>query len=258
MDFTKAQFLLIDLEWLGIGRVRCGFVLDGTITYAHEFLQANVGTIPYMRRPNLPVRYHIAATTSASGTNTLKQVCAAVMSEGGDSEPAGEPRTVSNDVSLVALTSSTAPVDVISIRPRTTFLGLENRIHIALQGLEVFSEDADIHYHIKWGGVSNSSSAGWTPISTAFSSVEYTTAGTLTTGGLVVLEGYVPASEDKKINFAGASAKNFAHNVDLALDIGGAHPTVAINKLTDQLTVTAQTLGADSDVGAVLSWVEDQ
>jgi hypothetical protein len=42
MDFTKAQILAIDLEWLGVGRVRVGFVIGGSIYYVHEFLHANL------------------------------------------------------------------------------------------------------------------------------------------------------------------------------------------------------------------------
>ena len=37
----KANILVVDLEWLGVGRVRVGFVIDGMVFYAHEFSHAN-------------------------------------------------------------------------------------------------------------------------------------------------------------------------------------------------------------------------
>jgi len=33
LDFTKVQILVIDFEWLGVGRVRFGFVIGGVIKY---------------------------------------------------------------------------------------------------------------------------------------------------------------------------------------------------------------------------------
>ena len=42
LDPTKTQIFFIDLEWLGVGRVRCGWVIDGQIYVAHEFLNTNV------------------------------------------------------------------------------------------------------------------------------------------------------------------------------------------------------------------------
>ncbi|NIO36675.1 hypothetical protein GTO27_03120, partial [Candidatus Bathyarchaeota archaeon] len=107
LDFSKVQILVVDMEWLGVGRVRCGFVVDGQIVYAHEFLQANVGTEVYMQSPNLPVRYAVAGTTGLSSTVTLKQICASVMSEGGREVPSGQLRTIGTESSLQSVTSAT-------------------------------------------------------------------------------------------------------------------------------------------------------
>jgi hypothetical protein len=38
LDVTKTQIFIVDLEWLGVGRVRLGFVIDGKIYYCHEIL----------------------------------------------------------------------------------------------------------------------------------------------------------------------------------------------------------------------------
>lgn len=82
LDPTKAQIFAIDFEWLGVGRVRCGFVIDGKIVYVHEFLHSNRETDVYMSTPNLPIRYEIE-NDGTGGAATLDHICSSVMSEGG-------------------------------------------------------------------------------------------------------------------------------------------------------------------------------
>jgi len=82
IDFTKAQIITIDYEWLGLGRVRCGFVLGGKIYYVHYFDNINSLTQPYISSPNHPVRYEIRQTGPGSGS--LKHICSTVIIEGGE------------------------------------------------------------------------------------------------------------------------------------------------------------------------------
>jgi hypothetical protein len=82
IDFTKAQIIYIDYEWLGVGRVRCGFVLNGKVYYVHQFNNFNSLSAPYMTGSNQPVRYEIRQTGSGSGK--LKHICSTVISEGGE------------------------------------------------------------------------------------------------------------------------------------------------------------------------------
>ena len=74
---------VIDFEWLSIGRVRCGFMLNGMIVYTHYFNHANDPAFQsaYMSTPNLPVRYDIQTDGTAAGY--LDHICSSVMSEGG-------------------------------------------------------------------------------------------------------------------------------------------------------------------------------
>lgn len=52
LDITKAQILMIDLQWLGVGRVRIGFVVNGVTYYVHQFLHANKISTVYMSNAN--------------------------------------------------------------------------------------------------------------------------------------------------------------------------------------------------------------
>ncbi len=82
LDLTKAQILWQDFEWLGVGSVRVGFVIDGAYIICHTFLNANTLNSVYMTTAILPVRYEIT-NTGPSTAATLKQICSTVISEGG-------------------------------------------------------------------------------------------------------------------------------------------------------------------------------
>jgi len=84
LDPTKSNILFMDLEWLGVGAVRVGFVIDGKFITAHTFYNANSLTTVYMQTANLPIRYEIEVTSAlAAGTYTLQQICSTCMIEGG-------------------------------------------------------------------------------------------------------------------------------------------------------------------------------
>lgn len=82
LDFTKAQIFFTDMEWLGVGRVRCGFVIDGILYYCHQFVHANIINSVYMSTPNLPIRYEIENDGNGDAAE-LEHICSSVESEGG-------------------------------------------------------------------------------------------------------------------------------------------------------------------------------
>jgi len=90
IDFNKGQILVIDFEYLGLGRVRMGFVIDGLIYYAHEFLNANNLSQVYMMSSNQPLRWEIRQTGAGSGQ--FEYICATVGSEGAQNTT-GKPRS---------------------------------------------------------------------------------------------------------------------------------------------------------------------
>lgn len=93
LDTTKTNIFWTDIEWLGVGDVRCGFVVDGLMIPAHIFHNDNVKTEPYMTTACLPIRYEIFNTGTTENNSTLKQICSTVISEGGY-ELQGKPRTI--------------------------------------------------------------------------------------------------------------------------------------------------------------------
>jgi hypothetical protein len=83
LSFDKATIMFMDFEWLGMGAVRCGFVVDGKFITAHSFYNANDLSTVYMQTANLPIRYEIETTGTIGGAAVLQQVCSTTLIEGG-------------------------------------------------------------------------------------------------------------------------------------------------------------------------------
>ena len=121
LDLTKTQILFINLEWLGVGIVKCGFVIAGVFYTAHEFYNANVGTVVYMQTAILPLRYEIFTTAATSSAATLQQICATVISEGGY-ELVSQPY-VARNANTVTLTAAATFYPIVSVRLNSSYLG---------------------------------------------------------------------------------------------------------------------------------------
>jgi hypothetical protein len=91
LDAVNNLLGFVDMEWLGVGRVRVGFFLRGVPVICHTFDNGGVST-PYLTNPFLPIRYEIRKTDNSAATATMRTVCCTVLSEGGF-DPIGMIRT---------------------------------------------------------------------------------------------------------------------------------------------------------------------
>lgn len=83
LDLTKTQILWFDFEWLGVGTVRCGFVINGRYIVCHTFENANLGSFVYMQTAILPLRFEIAAIGTTAASASLQMICSTAISEAG-------------------------------------------------------------------------------------------------------------------------------------------------------------------------------
>jgi hypothetical protein len=143
LDMSKVQLFFTDFQWLAVGRVRCGFVINGVNILCHVFDHANKTDSAYMSNPNLPVRCEIRNTTTATGS--MEQICATVMSEGGYDESG-----ITFAHTSVALRSiaGNASALVFAIRLKNSYNGLPNRAFVRLEDISVFSEDQPVKYTV--------------------------------------------------------------------------------------------------------------
>ena len=187
LDISKAQIAFIDVEWLGLGTVRCGFVIDGQLIHTHSFHHANLIDSTYMTTASLPARYEIKNTTATASNSTLKQVCTSVISEGGY-ELRGDQWSVGTAVnSPKSLTTAGTYYPVVSIQLKSTNLDAIV-ILTAISLLGINSNPCSLAYRVIRGGTLTSPS--WTPAS-GNSSVEYDTSATGISGGQILTQGYV-------------------------------------------------------------------
>lgn len=189
LDITKAQIMWMDIEWLGLGSVRCGFVINGQLIHCHTFHHANIITSTYITTASLPCRYEIKNTGSTATNSTMKQICTTVISEGGY-ELRGLQQAVSTAVTtpknlatkgtlypLVSIRLKASNLDGIVIPTAASFLGTGN----------------GVNYNWKLIAGATITTASWTDAGTD-SCVEYTLSGTDMSGGRVLASGFINSS----------------------------------------------------------------
>lgn len=149
VDFTKGQILTIDYQWLGLGRVRIGFVINGLVYYVHHFYHSNIVTEVYTNQPSLPCRWEIYNADTTASNSTLMIICAGVYCEGSDIET-GFHRSVSSGNSVVPVTTANSSNGrgILAIRLKNTLV--DNKPNHSLARLKSFSIAAnqDIRYKI--------------------------------------------------------------------------------------------------------------
>jgi len=131
LDLTHPQILWMDFEWLGVGSVRCGFIINGIYIVCHTYNTANVyGTSVYMTTAILPVRYEITNTGVTSSTSTLKQICSSVISEGGFEQTSID-HVARRTTEFINIDTTATFFPIVSIRLKSTALGsvvIPNRV----------------------------------------------------------------------------------------------------------------------------------
>jgi hypothetical protein len=187
LDLTKPQILWMDFEWLGVGSVRCGFIINGEYIVCHTFENANVyGTTVYMTTAILPVRYEITSTSALAAT--LTQVCSSVISEGGfeaiSVEHVARRTTIFNTINT---TANFFPI--VSIRLASTALGA-----VVIPKSIQFQPTTLQNYEIALIKNPTLTGASWAAVSSD-ANVEYDVSATaISAAGTIVQNGYIASS----------------------------------------------------------------
>lgn len=149
LDFSKAQILIIDYQWLGVGRVRCGFVHNGVPVYGHYFNHNNIATEVYMNQPSLPFRWEIYNNGVTASNSTLMMICAAAYTEGSVYENSftKSVSTGNGDNIVVTGTQGSTGVAVIALRLKNSLLSKPNRSYNILTAFSLYST-SDTHYRL--------------------------------------------------------------------------------------------------------------
>ncbi len=230
LNLAKAQIFWIDLEWLGVGSVRTGFVIDGVFVTAHTFHHANKVTGVYMKTAILPVRYEISGTSAS-----MKQICTSVISEGGYDQKLPLYTQIRGTTSATTVNMITAGVvyPIISIRLAS---GRFDSLVLS-KFIDVVTTTNDL---ITWYLFLNPTltNASWGPhaISTI---VEVDTSATATSGGSIIFSGYLTQRGTIQVPTS-----------EIDFSIGRT------NLASDVLTLAASGFSPNLNVGGMLSWIE--
>lgn len=234
LDVTKAQIWWCDVEWLGVGSVRAGFVINGQFIICHIFHHANILNKVYMTTACLPVRYEL---TSTGASGSMKQICSSVISEGGYVNRS-QARSVTTTLTgrelsnvayrpIICLRLKTNNIDSIVVPTKFDLYGLQQAGFIYRVILNPTLTDAN-----------------WTSAGTN-SSVEYDMSATALSGGTIVDTGiFVGAPK-------GGAASVSSTDVDFSQQLGRT-----IDNVSDIWCLAAISTSNNDDVVAAVSWQE--
>lgn len=234
LDISKAQILYMDFEWLGVGSVRCGFIINGQFIVCHTFNNANDIDKVYMTTAILPVRYEIENTGTTASASTMTQICSTVISEGGyDQKSALTWARMTN-----ATTVSTSFEPLVSIQLKSTSPGAVV-IPSVFNAIPIGSV---LDYEIALIKNPTLTGSSFASLST---NVEFDTAATALTGGTIVQSTYVSGSNQG----SGLGSGDIAYNFDLQLG-------VSLAGVSDVYTLAARTISGTDDVIGALSFYD--
>jgi hypothetical protein len=236
LDLTKAQILWEDFEWLGVGSVRVGFVIDGGYIVCHTFQNANNLNSVYMTTAMLPVRYEITNTGVAASASTLKQICSTVISEGGY-----EKKVALNVARMTTANSSisTTFVPLVSLRLASGRTGAV----VIPDGYSVLPTAASATtFEIVL--VKNPTLTGASWVASDSSNIQQDLSATSYTGGTIVQQQYVLSSN--LANGIAVGVGDYNWDLQLGATIGGT---------SDIYTLAIRTLSGTHDaIGSLSFW----
>jgi len=248
IQIDQTQIMFIEMQWLGVGRVRVGFVHDGNFVVAHEFFHDNQLPTVYMSNPNLPVRCEIVADGVTDGAY-FDQICSTVLSEGGYVE-SGQDWSASNG-STVRSIAAGATVPLFAIRLTGTFNTYLNRMIVRLQQFSAFSTKEPLSFSVvKLPGIAQLTTASaWVDVSSGKSGVQYNTGATAYTDGEVISTGYVGASSSGKESITSNSNPSTAKKNYIVQNYASTDSEIYVIVATNIGTTT-------TTAGAAMQWRE--
>jgi hypothetical protein len=239
----RTQIMYADVEWLGVGSVRVGFVINGAYIICHTFNHANQpgNTKVYMTTASLPIRYEITNTGATTGASMMTQICSSVISEGGfQLSGSGNPRAASHAIGTpVRLPNDTSFKPVIAIRLKSTNL---NAVVIPINYSLVPVAGSMFQFRIYKKAIT---SGGTWVDSAADSSVQYNLAPTAIVSGDIAEQSFINSTNQS----AGApTQESFTFTYQLEREPFTGVPY--------EYVITMATTGTNQDIYASVEWQE--
>lgn len=184
LDLTKSQIFYTAIEWLGVGSVFCGFIINGVYILAHQFNHANEASSTYMQSAQQSIRLEITNTGTTTGA-TMLQICCSVISSGGYA-PTAIQNFAGRGLTYYNMSTAGTYYNLVSLQMASDGIAYNKVVY--LDALDVLT---DSNQNLQWQAVLNPTfSAGptWGNV-TAFT--QATTSNVTVSGGTVIGTGYV-------------------------------------------------------------------
>jgi len=240
LDLTKIQILVIDLQALYSGRVRCGFDVDGVLYWAHQFLHANRVPYPYIQLAGLPVSWEV---TSSSGSVNMHSICATVISDGGADlfDIPGVTYGITSGAASIGV-NSRAPI--LSIRVKSTYNNIMYNGLLLPVEIETMCQTNSAVVEIVKNGIL-SGPVSWQDVDTVRSATQYDKGATGIVSGSVVATTFAVAG-------TGSNRLTNVQNLLGKLVMSLGHLT----NVQDTLTVVVTPVTGTSNVNCSIDWKE--
>ena len=232
----RTQIYYADVEWLGVGSVRTGFIIDGVIITCHTFNHANQpgNTKVYMTTATLPIRYEITNTGVTANASMMTQICSTVISEGGYNN-FGTTQSAGTGTTPIRLSDSGVYYPIVSIRLNSSRL---DSIVFPRQ-IDVLSPS--VNYY-RWVLLQNPTLTGATFATTSpTGTVDIDLAATALSGGIEIQSGYASAREVSILS---------------AVDYFQFQLGRTVTGVSDIVTLAMAATANNADVLAELGWQE--
>ena len=239
IDWTKSQMFMIDFEWLSVGRVRFGLVVNGISVYVHEILNANLLNVAYMSTPNLPCRYRIE-NDGTGAASTMVHICATVTSEGG-AHNLGVLRYKSTGGTHVDCATENTIYAIVGIRLKSASIG--GTVKMVSSSLAEHAGTKNVEWILKWNPTVADTFTYGNETNSLVQTATGASANTVTSG-IDIAGGHF--STDKKGGSAGDDLED-------ALTLGAK-----IDGTVDEIVLCARPVGGSSaiDIEGSLTWRE--
>jgi hypothetical protein len=237
LDTSKANLMWMDVEWLGVGDIRFGFVINGKFHLAHQFHNTNVNTSVYMTTSTLPIRYEIE-NVSATASATMKQICSTVMSEGGYEKKVRR-KMFTRDTDVSASTSAYTPIAAYRLNSSRLDAVIMTE---SFQVLSAGAADFEIAFFVNPATLTNSGTLTWVQQG----NIDYCVDATAMTGGTMSYHQYLSSSNQS------GGAVNSVNDYNWDTQIGRN----SFTGTSDVLVLAAKSLENSPQLirGAIIYW----
>jgi hypothetical protein len=191
INFANTQIFMIDLQWLGVGRVRMSLNINGVTCKIHDWNHANLIAYTYITTADQPIRYEILNTGTSASSTSMKQICCAAYVNSSNSVPYSV--TAALDSGSVKTSTTGAMKPLLSIQIGSTFNGIKTRGRFNIKNLNIIETSDRIGIYRLVAGATLTGSS-FTAVDSTRSFMNYDISATAMSGGQVLWTGYVQST----------------------------------------------------------------